>query len=79
VKNDTLPVYSFIEPRHVIPPWNSQHPFWGVSHGALRSLPSGAPPRRDTGGDRGVLRDSGRRVTRAIDTRAAPPRFRATR
>jgi phospholipase C len=33
VKNDDLPVYSFIEPRHVVPPWNSQHPFWGVSHG----------------------------------------------
>jgi len=33
VKNDNLPVYTFIEPRHVIPPWNSQHPFWGVSHG----------------------------------------------
>ena len=33
VKNDDLPVYSFIEPRHVLPPWNSQHPFMGVSHG----------------------------------------------
>lgn len=33
VISDDLPVYSFIEPRHVIPPWNSQHPFWGVSHG----------------------------------------------
>ena len=33
VMNDSLPAYSFIEPRHVIPPWNSQHPFWGVSHG----------------------------------------------
>jgi phospholipase C len=33
VQNDNLPVYTFIEPRHVIPPWNSQHPFWGVSHG----------------------------------------------
>jgi phospholipase C len=33
VKNDDLPAYSFIEPRHVVPPWNSQHPFWGVSHG----------------------------------------------
>lgn len=30
---DELPAYSFIEPRHVLPPWNSQHPFWGVSHG----------------------------------------------
>ena len=33
VLNDELPAYTFIEPRHVIPPWNSQHPFWGVSHG----------------------------------------------
>lgn len=33
VRNDELPVYTFIEPRHVIPPWNSQHPFMGVSHG----------------------------------------------
>lgn len=33
VQNDDLPVYTFIEPRHVIPPWNSQHPFMGVSHG----------------------------------------------
>jgi phospholipase C len=33
VQNDALPVYTFIEPRHVIPPWNSQHPFMGVSHG----------------------------------------------
>jgi phospholipase C len=33
VQNDQLPVYTFIEPRHVIPPWNSQHPFMGVSHG----------------------------------------------
>lgn len=30
---DDLPVYSFLEPRHVVPPWNSQHPFMGVSHG----------------------------------------------
>jgi len=33
VQNDALPVYTFIEPRHVLPPWNSQHPFMGVSHG----------------------------------------------
>jgi phospholipase C len=33
VINDELPAYTFIEPRHVVPPWNSQHPFWGVSHG----------------------------------------------
>lgn len=33
VQSDSLPAYSFIEPRHVLPPWNSQHPFWGVSHG----------------------------------------------
>ena len=33
VQNDTLPVYTFIEPRHVLVPWNSQHPFMGVSHG----------------------------------------------
>jgi phospholipase C len=33
VANDQLPVYTFIEPRHVLPPWNSQHPFMGVSHG----------------------------------------------
>lgn len=33
VMEDQLPVYTFIEPRHVIPPWNSQHPFMGVSHG----------------------------------------------
>ena len=33
VRCDNLPAYTFIEPRHVLPPWNSQHPFWGVSHG----------------------------------------------
>jgi phospholipase C len=33
VMADELPVYTFIEPRHVIPPWNNQHPFMGVSHG----------------------------------------------
>ncbi len=33
VMNDELPVYTFIEPRHVLPPWNSQHPIMGVSHG----------------------------------------------
>jgi phospholipase C len=33
VASDELPVYTFIEPRHVLPPWNSQHPFMGVSHG----------------------------------------------
>src|SRR5262245_26094093 len=33
VQNDELPVYSFIEPRHIVPPWNSQHPSMGVSHG----------------------------------------------
>src|SRR5262249_60197609 len=26
VANDRLPAYSFIEPRHVVPPWSSQHP-----------------------------------------------------
>lgn len=30
---DRLPTYSFIEPRHLIPPWNSQHPSAGVRHG----------------------------------------------
>lgn len=33
VREDRLPAYSFIEPQHVIPPWSSQHPFGGVSHG----------------------------------------------
>jgi phospholipase C len=33
VRDDALPTYSFIEPRHVVPPWNSQHPSAGVSHG----------------------------------------------
>jgi phospholipase C len=33
VQNDALPVYTFIEPRHIVAPWNSQHPFMGVSHG----------------------------------------------
>jgi phospholipase C len=33
VMADELPVYTFLEPRHVLPPWNSQHPFMGVSHG----------------------------------------------
>ena len=33
VSANTLPTYSFIEPQHVIPPWSSQHPSAGVSHG----------------------------------------------
>jgi phospholipase C len=33
VRADELPTYSFIEPQHVIPPWSSQHPSAGVSHG----------------------------------------------
>jgi phospholipase C len=33
VRHDQLPTYSFLEPQHVIPPWSSQHPSAGVSHG----------------------------------------------
>jgi phospholipase C len=33
VKNDQLATYTFIEPQHIIPPWSSQHPSAGVSHG----------------------------------------------
>lgn len=33
VKNDRLATYTFIEPQHIIPPWSSQHPSAGVSHG----------------------------------------------
>jgi phospholipase C len=33
VERGALPLYSFIEPQHVLPPWNSQHPSSGVSHG----------------------------------------------
>jgi phospholipase C len=33
VRDDRLATYTFIEPQHVIPPWSSQHPSAGVSHG----------------------------------------------
>src|SRR5262249_54046739 len=33
VRLDQLATYTFIEPRHVLPPWSSQHPSGGVSHG----------------------------------------------
>jgi len=33
VREDRLATYTFIEPQHVIPPWSSQHPCGGVSHG----------------------------------------------
>jgi phospholipase C len=33
VASDQLATYSFIEPQHIIPPWSSQHPSAGVSHG----------------------------------------------
>ncbi len=33
VRADQLPTYSFLEPQHVVPPWSSQHPIGGVSHG----------------------------------------------
>jgi phospholipase C len=33
VRSDRLATYTFIEPRHVLPPWSSQHPSAGVSHG----------------------------------------------
>jgi phospholipase C len=33
VRADRLATYTFIEPQHVIPPWSSQHPSAGVSHG----------------------------------------------
>jgi phospholipase C len=33
VRADQLATYTFIEPQHVLPPWSSQHPSGGVSHG----------------------------------------------
>jgi phospholipase C len=33
VATDQLATYTFIEPQHIIPPWSSQHPSGGVSHG----------------------------------------------
>ncbi len=33
VRLDRLATYTFVEPQHVIPPWSSQHPAGGVSHG----------------------------------------------
>ncbi len=33
VREDQLATYTFIEPQHVVPPWSSQHPSGGVSHG----------------------------------------------
>jgi phospholipase C len=33
VATDQLATYTFIEPQHIIPPWSSQHPSAGVSHG----------------------------------------------
>jgi phospholipase C len=33
VRADQLASYTFIEPQHLIPPWSSQHPSGGVSHG----------------------------------------------
>jgi phospholipase C len=33
VRADRLATYTFIEPQHVLPPWSSQHPSAGVSHG----------------------------------------------
>jgi len=33
VRSDKLAAYTFIEPQHIVPPWNSQHPSAGVSHG----------------------------------------------
>jgi phospholipase C len=33
VRADQLASYTFIEPQHVLPPWSSQHPSGGVSHG----------------------------------------------
>jgi phospholipase C len=33
VRKDQLASYTFIEPQHIIPPWSSQHPSAGVSHG----------------------------------------------
>lgn len=33
VRMDQLATYTFIEPQHVLPPWSSQHPSGGVSHG----------------------------------------------
>jgi phospholipase C len=33
VAEDRLAIYSFLEPQYVVPPWSSQHPAGGVSHG----------------------------------------------
>jgi phospholipase C len=33
VRADRLATYTFIEPQHIIPPWSSQHPSAGLSHG----------------------------------------------
>ena len=33
VAADRLATYSFLEPQHILPPWSSQHPSGGVSHG----------------------------------------------
>jgi phospholipase C len=33
VREGRLPTYAFIEPQHILPPWSSQHPSGGVSHG----------------------------------------------
>jgi phospholipase C len=33
VQTDNLATYTFIEPQHILPPWSSQHPSGGVSHG----------------------------------------------
>ena len=33
VRADQLATYTFIEPQHILPPWSSQHPSGGVSHG----------------------------------------------
>jgi phospholipase C len=33
VRSDDLATYTFIEPQHIVPPWSSQHPSAGVSHG----------------------------------------------
>ncbi|NUO48889.1 MAG: hypothetical protein HOV80_08540 [Polyangiaceae bacterium] len=33
VRADDLSTYTFIEPQHIVPPWSSQHPSAGVSHG----------------------------------------------
>jgi phospholipase C len=33
VRLGQLATYTFIEPQHILPPWSSQHPSGGVSHG----------------------------------------------